>query len=584
MIQRHRNADRVIRFRSPESSAIKDFPSAFPGGGVVGNRQSGESRRGSIRGAQGSDMSDLRKIIRTTSVISFLTLGSRLVGLAREMTFAGFFAVGEVLSAFRIAFMIPNLTRRLFGEGALSSSLIPILTDVLHRDGELAARKLAGGIITLTACFLTALTLVGEAAILIAMYFTDEPALTLVAIMLPYMVLICTTAVEGGVLNVRGSFTPPAAAPVVMNVAIIAGTWAAARWLGLTGRPLIMASCLSALASGVIQVAWQTYALHAIRFVPIYRWAWNDPDVRRVMKLMGPMVLGLSAVQISSLVDYVLAYAVVVSPSSGRIGPAVLGYAQYLYQLPLGVFGIALATAIFPVLSAQVSREDRRGVCEVFTRGVRLSLFIGLPAGAGMVLIAVPMVRVLFERGAFGPEQTQRVAGAVMFYALGVPAYCAQHMIVRTFYALKDSATPVRIAAMVVSLNFLLSLILVLTPMQERGIALATALTSMLQVVLLVARLRHRLLEISWRGLGAGLGRMGVATGVMAAALLLAARIPWVRSVYAASPFVELLVQLTLGVITYGSAAAALRIEEVRAVVGLGGRSSSPLTTGNKGA
>ncbi|MCC7293448.1 MAG: murein biosynthesis integral membrane protein MurJ [Phycisphaerales bacterium] len=513
-------------------------------------------------------MSDIRQVVRATRFIALLTLGSRVVGLAREMMFAHYFSAGPILSAFRIAFMVPNLSRRLFGEGALSSSLIPVLTDVLHREGEAPARRLAGSILLLMTAGLTALTIVAEAGLWIAVHWMDEPALELTALLLPYMVLICATAVAGGVLNVRHHFASPAAAPVVMNVAMILGTWLGARMFQLSGRPLIYAVCAATLLSGVVQAWWQFAALRKVGFMPIFAWDGRSEPVRRVFRMMGPMILGLSTVQISSLADYLVAYVAVTNAAGERVGPAVLGYAQYLYQLPLGVFGIALATAVFPLLSARAAEGDTRGVIDVLTRGVRLSLFIGLPSAAGMIVIAVPMVRVLFERGEFGPADTQRVAGAVVYYALGIAAYCTQHVVVRTFYALKDSATPMRIAAAAVALNLLLNIVLVRTPMQERGIALATAISSTVQVLWLMRRLRERLPELRWRPVFSALSRMAAATGLMLVALLMLPAAGGVGRLAAGRRWVELVMLLLIGLASYAVAAWLLRIDELGMITG----------------
>ncbi len=515
-------------------------------------------------------VSDIRQVVRATRFIALLTLGSRVVGLAREMMFAHYFSTGPILSAFRIAFMVPNLSRRLFGEGALSSSLIPVLTDVLHREGEAPARRLAGSILLLLTVGLTALTIVAEIGLWIAVRWMDEPALELTALLLPYMVLICATAVAGGVLNVRHHFASPAAAPVVMNVALILGMWLGACVFQLSGRPLMVAVCAATLASGVVQALWQLAALRQVGFMPIFAWDWRTEPVRRVFRMMGPMILGLSTVQISSLADYLVAYVAVTNAAGERVGPAVLGYAQNLYELPLGVFGIALATAVFPLLSARAAEGDTRGVLDVFTRGVRLSLFIGLPSAAGMIVIAVPMVRVLFERGEFGPADTQRVAGAVVYYALGIAAYCTQHVVVRTYYALKDSATPMRIAAAAVALNLLLNIVLVRTPMQERGIALATAISSTVQVLWLMRRLRERLPGISWRPVVAALIRMAAATGLMVAALLWLPSVSGVGRMMASRAWVELPGLLLIGVAAYGAAAWLLHIDELGMIMGRG--------------
>jgi putative peptidoglycan lipid II flippase len=247
-----------------------------------------------------------------------------------------------------------------------------------------------------------------------------------------------------------------------------------------------------------------------------------------------------------------------------RVGPAVLGFAQYLYQLPLGVFGIALATAIFPVLSRKSSQEDHAGLVEVFARGLRLSVFVALPASVGLVLVARPLVAALLEYGQFESKNTARVSGALVFYSLGMVAYFAQHIVVRTFYALQDSRTPARVAMWMVLLNFALNLSLVFV-LEERGLALATAICAFVQVTILLIVLSRRLHALTtgtaaiWTAIGAGVARSAVATTVMGAVIALLR----VSSLSSCGPIVETLVLVLVGVLVYGGAATALRVNEL---------------------
>jgi len=247
-----------------------------------------------------------------------------------------------------------------------------------------------------------------------------------------------------------------------------------------------------------------------------------------------------------------------------RVGTAVLGYAQFLYQLPLGVFGISLATAIFPVLSARAAAGDRAGLGEVFERGVRTGQFIGLPSAVGLAFIATPLVATLYQHGGeFDASSTARVAPTLMYYSLGIPAYFLQHVVIRAFYALHDSRTPARIAAIMVALNMATNFVLVFI-MEERGLALSTSICATIQVVWLGARLRKPFPEVRWRSVGRSVGRMALATAVMGVALA-AVKIggewlSWPRTV-------RLVSLLVTGVASYGLASHLFRVAELRAVL-----------------
>ena len=513
------------------------------------------------------------RFLRSARVIAGLTLASRLLGLLRESLYGYFFSTSELLSAFRIAFLAPNLARRLFGEGALSSALIPVLTENLHRHGEDSSRRFVGSLLTVTVVVLAVVVVAAEAVIAGWRAIAPDVALDLAAILMPYMGLICTVAVAGGVLQVRGHFAAPASAPIILNASIILGTTGGAIWAGLDGVNLMYAVCGSVLAGGVAQLILVGIALRWVSFFPIFGGGWRDPQVGRVWVLMAPMVLGLSAVQINVLADYLIAYLFIVVDGQ-RVGPAVLGYAQYLYQLPLGVFGISLATAVFPVLSARASVGDRAGMAEVLADGVRLSLFIALPASVGLVLTAEPLVASILQHGHFDASDTRRVSGTLVFYSLGLVAYFTQHVLIRAFYALHNSRTPARIAAVMVGVNLAMNLTLVFV-LQERGLALATAVCATIQVVWLGIKLTGELPEFHWRPIWRMARSTVAATGVMAVVLVVLTS-DWVGgtaplwSLVGSAPVIQLGVMVTSGVATYALAAWLLRIEELGMVLRVG--------------
>ena len=503
------------------------------------------------------------RFLGAASLMAGLTLVSRLLGLVRESLLSYYFGTSELLSAFRIAFQAPNLARRLFGEGALSSAMVPVLTRTLKERGEYESRRLVGSTLTATFLTLSILLVLVEMVIGVWRWVHDDPALRLTAIMMPYMVLICIAAVASGVLNVREHFAVPAAAPTILNVAMIVSLFLGGA-AGLDAVALMDWNCASVLVAGVVQMVATGVALHMVGFFPVWGRAWRDPQLRAIIALMAPMALGLSAVQINTLFDSLIAYVFVIDEKGERVGAAVLGYAQFLYQLPLGVFGISLATALFPVLSRKAAEGDRAGMADVFERGVRAGQFIALPSAIGLIFIATPLVATLYEHGGeFDARSTQRVSAALIFYSLGIPAYFFQHVLVRTYYALHDSRKPATIAVCMVAFNLSLNLMLVFI-MEEAGLALSTSISATVQACWLAYGLRKLFPELAWRRLRSPLIRLMLAAACMAVVLVAVAGVG--ESMHWHKAF-RLMSMLGTGVAAYFLAAWLLRVEELRSAL-----------------
>ena len=508
-------------------------------------------------------MSDPYRFVRSARLIALLTLGSRVLGVVREMTYSQFFGASPILSAYRVAFQVPNLARRLFGEGALTSSFIPVFSRSRLEEGDQAARRLAGGVVTLVAVLLVVLLILTECLLLAVRVHTWNPTLALTAILMPYMVLICLTAVLGGMLNALDRFTAPALAPTILNIVVIVAAWYGGRVLRLKPQPHLVLICCAVLVAGVLQMASQVVWLWRIGFIPRWNLNWSHPAVRQVLRLMTPMVLGMSAVQVNTLADSIIALLMV---PDGR-GPAILGYAQYLYHLPLGVFGTALATAIFPLLARHAAADDAAGFSAAVERGLRTTLFISIPAGVGMMLIATPAVRLLFEHGEFTPADSVRVVGALWCYCTAIWAYSVQHILIRAFYSLQDSRAPFRIALAMVCLNVVLNLILV-GPFQEAGVAAATAISACVQIVMLGYGLRVRMGVLPLGGVWPTLWRTVVATALMGLAVW-AVRWAWAWPVGPISDTVELTAMITVGALVFLLCARVAGLEEVAAFLGI---------------
>ncbi|GJM23833.1 MAG: putative lipid II flippase MurJ [Phycisphaerae bacterium] len=488
-----------------------------------------------------------------------MTLASRVLGLAREMAYGYFFGISTQLSEFRIAFLIPNLTRRLFGEGALTSAFIPVFAKCRNSDGDEAAKRLAGGVVTLVAVILTTLLVFAEIGLLIAQWNSPRPVIHLTIILLPYMVLICLTATLAGVLNSLHRFAAPALAPILLNVIIIGTTWFGGKWLDLNQQDHFILIAFSVLAAGVVQVTIQVLWLKSINFSIIPNFDWRSPQVMRVIKLTIPMIVGASAIQLNTLIDSLIAYLLV---KDGE-GPATLGYAQQLGYLPLGVFSTAIATAIFPLLSERVAEDDEIGFAKSLDSGLRTSLFFAIPSAVGLIMTAPLLVRLAFERGEFNSADSERVVAAMVCYCLGLWAFALQQILVRGYYAKENTKTPIRISLAMVGLNFLLNIILVQTALREAGVALATAITASLQVGLLAMCLRNNICEFRWASTAWSGFKACVAAAVMAGVLWLLSESSGVGSTLPIGDGLRLALSVAVGAIVFAIVSRILRCDEL---------------------
>lgn len=511
-------------------------------------------KRGVPRHGRHRKARDVTEAIRSTrfvghaAFISVLTLASRLTGLVRDAALAAVFGMAAVADAFLFGFLIPNLFRRLFGEGALTAAFIPNYTDLLKRDPRLA-RRFASLCVTLLVLLLSAITIAGQLTLhwLLAAGEWDERwslSLRLASVMLPYMPMVCVVALLGGVLQVHRKFGPPAAAPILLNLTMIAFTvWAAA---GLdvgraeTQREVAYIVAGAVLVAGLIQAGYLMISVQRVAGLT-YRFHGAGPALKRMLRMMVPMALGLAAFQINALLDALIAMWLSPGEAGGQPAEPILGmfetypmrtgdlaalqWSQRLYQFPLGVFGIAIATAIFPALAAAVRSDTGTGAAQptddfrdILRRGLRLTVFIGLPAGVGLVMVCTPLTRVVYERGEFTPQDAGRVAEILTCYALSIWAYSMTHLLTRAFYAIKDTMTPVKVSLAMVVVNLGMNLVLV-WDFGARGLALSTAISAAIQSGVLLLILSRRVPRPVDRTVLAGWGRTAVMTAIMGAAL-----------------------------------------------------------------
>ncbi|MHC4424191.1 MAG: murein biosynthesis integral membrane protein MurJ [Planctomycetota bacterium] len=443
--------------------------------------------------------------------IASLTALSRVFGLIRDICYFYFFGAGTLLDAWFIAFKIPNLSRRLFGEGAASASLIPVYSQQLHKDPQ-QARRLVGTVVTVLFVLLAALILLGWVGIWVysKLFQTNSETrliLSLTSIMLPYMLLVCIVAILAGILNVHRHFACPAAAPIVLNIFIIATVMITGWALKIEPRQQLFAVAVAVLIAGLVQIGIQLRPLRSAGVSIRPAWEIQSDAFRKIVIMMGPMILGLTATQINTLFDDLIAWWFSSSVEKGDVflflGNQVtyplrrgcvshLNAAQRLYQMPLGVFGISLATAIFPVMSSNAAAKDLEALKRTICRGIKAAIFIGIPATVGLFLTARLLVSTVFEHGKFTAGDTEAAALTLLFYASGLTGFFIQQIVTRAFYSMHDSRAPMHSALIAVCANLGLNLTLIWV-WGTGGLACSTALCSYLQVVILVIVLRRKL-------------------------------------------------------------------------------------------
>ena len=524
----------------------------------------------------------LRSFVYHAKVMSALTLGSRVLGVVREGLAAKYFGAGVVSTAFAVAFTIPNLFRRLLGEGALSSAFIPLYAQAVKAD-EQEARRFAASSVNLLALILIAITIVGEMVILGMLAAWDLPpdhrlTLKLTAVMLPYVMLVCGTAFLGGILQVHKRFGITAATPIVLNVMLIASTV-----VGVTlwePQKAIYLVAASVLVAGVLQVLMLVPALRAVgfKFDPLS--PVRTPRVRQMLRLSVPVALGAGVLQLSVVIDKGVAYflsqrldeAHNVVTHFSFLGHAVrypmelgavarLGWAQFLYQFPLGVFAIALATAIFPVLSADALENDKGKFLAGLRQGLRVTLWEGLPASLGLVIVARPAVQVLYEGGRFTPHDTELVAASVQLYAVAIWAFSVQQILGKAYYALHDTRTPLLLTVLTLIVNLAVQQALLWSGMGEAAMAVGTAVSFIVQAGVALTLLRRKLGGLELGEVRGFAIRAVVATAVMGLACWGVQKVPgFPKDLSKGTALVRLIILTGTGAVVYFAACAAMGI------------------------
>ncbi|MEQ9643650.1 MAG: murein biosynthesis integral membrane protein MurJ [Alphaproteobacteria bacterium] len=430
-------------------------------------------------------------LVRAVATVSGLTLVSRVLGLVRDIAIAALLGAGPVADAFFVAFKLPNFFRRLFAEGAFNAGFVPLFAERLTQDGPEAAKLFAErALAVLLPVLLVFVTVVQIAMpgfmLLLAPGFADDPqrydlAVAFARLTFPYLLFISVVSLLGGVLNAVDRFAAVAATPIVLNLCLIAGVTLLAPAFPTAGHALSLAVAVA----GMAQFVWLLLACRRAGFALRLRWPSLHPEVKRLWRLVLPAALGAGVFQIGLMIDVVLASLL----PTGAV--SYLFYADRLNQMPIGIVGVAVGTALLPRLSRQLAAGQTRDGNDSLNRAVELCLLLTMPAAVALIMVPGPLIATLFERGAFDAEATAKTAAALVAFAIGVPAYVLVKVLGPGYFARQDTRTPVRVALLALALNIVLAVAL-LPFLAHVGLALATALAAWLNAGLLAAGLWRR--------------------------------------------------------------------------------------------
>jgi len=446
-------------------------------------------------------MSDVRHIAKSAGIIGSATLLSRILGFIRDCIIARLFGTSNPAQAFVIAFTIPNMLRDLVGEGAANAALVPVLSEYKIRHTKEEFWQLANIMLNVLLAVLMLITILGVIFTpliirIIAPGFISQPekfneTVTLARIMFPYILLIGLTAYAGGVLNSLKHFSMPALGPCVMNMAMIVIPLVFSRRM----RDSVLALAIAVLAGGILQLAIQVPALYKKGMKYKMEISFRHPAVKQIGRLLVPRALASSIYQLNIVVNRMCSSLTFIV---GEGAPAALYYANRLFQFPLAIFGIALSQAALPTLSEQAQESSLVKFKHTLSFSLRLIFFISLPAAVGLGVLRVPITQILFQHGVFDAYSTGITATAVLFYSFGLIFYAGNNVLNSSFYSLKDTSTPVKIAVAALLFNIVLNVSL-MRPLKVGGLALSTTLSGALSFVLLMIFLRKKIGNIMAR-------------------------------------------------------------------------------------
>jgi len=513
------------------------------------------------------------RLLLSTSVVSGMTLLSRILGLLRDIVFARYFGATIVMDAFIVANRIPNMLRRFFAEGAFSQGFVPVMARYRENRDHRDAREFVDAVAGTLGLLLFGVTLIGVIAapllvLMVAPGFVGEDgrfdlATAMLRFTFPYLFFVSLTAFAGGILNTYGKFAAPAFTPVLLNVVLIS----CALWLAPQLEEPGMALAYGVFLAGAVQLLFQIPFLAKIHAVPRPRWDPRHSGVRRVGKLMLPAIFGLFVAQINVLVGGIIASLLGV----GKI--SYLYFSDRLMEFPLGLFGIALATVMLPTLSKQAANQDLEHFAQTIDWSMKLVALVAIPAAIGLILLSSPLLVTLFYGGIFTRFDVEMAAISLQAFALGLVGFSFVKILAPAFFALEDTRTPVKYGLVALGVNLALSVLLAwyLTATgyvaSHAGLALATSVAAIVNAWLLYRGLRRRKLLSHAAGWGGLLLRIVVANSAMIIVLVWLQRpLDWWLDASFTARSLQLGMVITAAAIAYFAALAVsgLRLSQLR--------------------
>lgn len=506
-----------------------------------------------------------RTIAKSASIISAATLCSRILGFIRDVVMARFFGTGIASQAFVVAFRIPNLLRDLVAEGAANAAFVPVFSDYLARREKNEFAYLTRNILRIVFTLLVLITVLGILFAplitrLIVPGFINEPAklfltIKLVKILFPYLILVGLTAYSMAYLHTFKSFLTPALGPAMLNIAMISGVIVSVRVLK---EPVIGLS-LAVLCGGILQLLIQIPPMYkrGLRINPReLKLDFSHPGTKQIGKLITPRIFGSAVYQLNVFVDTMLAS---LSHIVGEGAVAAIYYANRIIQFPLAIFGIALSSAVLPTMSHQVAMDDLEGLKKTLSFSLRAIYLIMLPVSLGLIILARPIIHLLFERGEFTAYSTQITSLALLFYAFGLVAFGGVKILASCFYSLKDTLTPVKISFICLMLNIILNIILMF-PMKVGGLALASSVSSTLNFIILFSILKKRVGNIFDKQTWGSLLKISLSSIIMSTATFFS----WHNLFFKFKPLFSVSGVILISVLVYFLSCLLLKVKEMR--------------------
>ncbi|MEQ1947141.1 MAG: murein biosynthesis integral membrane protein MurJ [Bryobacteraceae bacterium] len=515
-------------------------------------------------------------VMRSAGIVSIAVLMSRVTGLLRESLMARLFGAGLAYDAFMLGFRIPNLTRDLFAEGALSSAFVPVFTEYLNKRSKEEAARLAQ--LVATAIFLVVGAVCAAGVIfapalvhLLAPGYAAVPgkfelAVSMTRIMFPFLLLVALAAQAMGVLNASNRFGVPAMASTFFNI----GSVGFGLLLGIVLGPSLHLSRIEGMAIGVVlggalQLLWQLPSLYRLGFRFRFAIDWDHPGLRRILQLMGPAILGSAAVQINVMVNTNFASSIQ-DPVRGLDGPVSwLGYAFRFMQLPLGLFGVALGSATLPSISKSAAAGNMDEFRRTLSKSLGMVFLLTVPSSVGLAVLGNSIIGAIYQGGRFQVYDTQQTATALSCYAIGLAGYAALKVIGPAYYALGDARTPMVISLASIAINFATAMLTIrYTNLGHAGLALSTSAVSLFSFFVLFDVLRRRIGGVYGRELVRGIWKVLVASLAMGAAIWFSSRAVagWL-GIGQFGRFIDVVISIPLGLVVFCIVCRALGVEEL---------------------